>query len=108
MTEGVRVPPIELVVDTGAQDTIVFSASAAARAIVRRPEIPSHEAAPAMHRHSGVTLRAGDWSTSLEIEVADGTHNARCPFDGRLGIDVLRACVIVISQSASSVRCAPG
>jgi len=104
-----------LAVDTGLSDTTLFASAAAAVKFEPPPPPPSGSGdAPivggtplggskGMLRKA--TLAAGDWSTVIDIAVVDGTPSSRCPFDGRLGIDVLRSCAIEIANGASIVRC---
>jgi hypothetical protein len=104
-----------LAVDTGASDTILFASAAAAVNFEAPPAPPSGPgdgpfvggtplgSSKGMLRKA--TLASGDWSTVIDIAIVDGASSPRCPFDGRLGIDVLRACAVEIANGASTVRC---
>ncbi len=104
--EGV---PAKLEIDSGADDTMVFSSAAAAAAVSRLSEVastvPDGPGGLVMHRYAKAALKAGDLATSLDVMVVDAQHSKRCPTDGRLGMDALRRCVVVISKDASMLQC---
>ena len=100
--------PARLAIDTGAENTLLFTTSAAASALTRAggSSGPGREAGE--RTFSAVAISAGDWSTTASVVVTEGASNRACPYDGRLGIDVLRTCVLTITEHDSAVRCPRG
>jgi predicted aspartyl protease len=104
--EGVAV---RLLVNTGASSSDVFFGSAAATALGSRSK-------PSTRRHdsvagstpvrvvAGTKLAAGAWSTNADLNLVAYDPDPACPADGDLGLDALRACVLVYGPAPGRFR----
>lgn len=102
---------VELLVDTGAQHSDVFTSSAAGRSLVAR-SMPAREP---MYTASGrvsarklnkAHIATGDVSITTDIDLIEGAADGSCPRDGALAMDVLRSCELLLGRSKIYGRCA--
>lgn len=101
-----------LELDSGASRTMLVSRSKAGAQAARRPQVGTSAAMGAgavvpMSLHASVPVASGAWSETLEMGVIEGEKNADCGYEGRIGIDVLRRCTVVISTEDVRVVCRP-
>jgi hypothetical protein len=102
--------PAQLIVDTGSFTTDLKASSSPGRALAGRSSIAREiytVGGPVETRVlSDAELKAGQLSTKLDVRVvSDRTRASRCPHDGVLGMDVLRACVLVMDASRMRIAC---
>jgi|GEM_PF-6332521 len=100
----------QLAVDTGASRTLFLEGSAAAARAAAHPVLgrsmgQATRTSAAVALHAGVPLRAGAWSTTMDVGVAPGERQATCSADGRLGMDALQYCAIAVMADAFVVAC---
>jgi hypothetical protein len=100
-----------LLVDTGAQRTDLFGASAAARALAHE-SVPSKEPIlAASGRVSARVVRAvrvnvGELAVTRDVDLVPGDSDPGCPRDGVVAMDVLRSCVLVLGADRFAASCA--
>ncbi len=96
---------VELLLDTGAQRTDLFTTSVAGRTLA-----PQAVAGGTLFAASGkITTRTlrqaelvvGEVRTRLDVDLLPGVSEVGCPRDGVLGIDALRRCVLVFGVPAA-------
>lgn len=100
-----------LTLDTGAGRTGIHEASAAGPKLKPRA-VPRQGAAAVGGAHEassvqGVVVKAGMAEATLEVDLVPATSGRTCRADGRLGMDVLKRCVLVVSRSDFAGGCRP-
>jgi hypothetical protein len=95
--------------DSGADRSDVIARSDAGAAARLHPQLASRSyqtagGSTASEVREHVAIRASEWSAALNLDIVGEPRD--CGFEGRIGLDVLHACVVVIREGASSVRCA--
>jgi sulfur transfer protein SufE len=101
---------VELLVDTGAQRSDLFTATSAgqrlsARSTVNREPMYTASGKISARRLKGARVAAGAFAVATEVDLIAGAADAACPRDGVLAMDVLRACVLLLGRSRMDGRC---
>ena len=102
---------VELLVDTGAQHSDVFTSSPAGQRLVRqsatnREAMYSASGRVSARKLRGARVTAGSFSVTTDIDLIEGAADSSCPRDGVLAMDVLRSCSILFGRSRIYGRCA--
>lgn len=101
---------VQLLLDTGAHRTDLLTTSRAGKALVAN-SAPSHEQMYAASGRvktrvvKGAEVRVGEWSMTTDIDLVPGISDPACPRDGVVSMDLLGACVIVLSRAGVLGRC---
>ncbi|WP_437984232.1 retropepsin-like aspartic protease [Sorangium sp. So ce117] len=102
---------VTLKIDSGASQSSLFAVSPAGKRLSRRAT-GNRSAYAASGRHtvpvlSGARLRMAGFDAAAEFDLLPGERRATCPSDGFAGMDVLRACVLVLAEDGGLAACAP-
>ena len=103
---------VQLLVDTGAQHSDVFTTSSAGQKLAAQ-STPNKEAMyTASGKISGRKLRGarittGAFAITTDVDLIQGTADSSCPRDGVLAMDVLRSCTLLFGGSRMHGRCTP-
>lgn len=103
---------VQLLVDTGAQHSDVFTSSAAGKNLTSQSVInkePMYTASGKIsaRKLKGAKVTTGAFSITTDIDLIQGAADASCPRDGVLAMDVLRSCAILFGRSRIFGRCVP-
>ncbi|WP_438027071.1 retropepsin-like aspartic protease [Sorangium sp. So ce233] len=106
--EGIAVT---LKIDSGASQSSLFAVSPAGQKLSRRAT-GDRSAYAASGKHtvpvlSGARLQLAGFDAAADIDFLPGARRAACPSDGFAGMDVLRTCVLVLSEDGGLAGCAP-
>ncbi|WP_437738756.1 retropepsin-like aspartic protease [Sorangium sp. So ce1335] len=106
--EGIAVT---LKIDSGASQSSLFAVSPAGKTLSRRAT-GDRSAYAASGKHTvpvlpGARLRLAGFDAAADIDFLPGERRAACPSDGFAGMDVLRTCVLVLSEDGGLAGCAP-
>jgi hypothetical protein len=104
--------PVQLLVDTGAARSSLRATSAAGAKLLQRANPWTERvygAGGVFHARTlpDATIDVGAISMSTEIEIVPASPRPDCPFDGVLGMDVLRTCVLTLGEGHPDGRCEP-
>lgn len=102
--------PIRLTLDTGADATLLTTASPVARLLIRSYRTTAESAWSAggeivTRRTPPLELHAGGVHLTSSIPILSREAPASCGEDGQLGLDVLRRCLVVVSARRAGARC---
>ncbi|WP_438041649.1 retropepsin-like aspartic protease [Sorangium sp. So ce128] len=102
---------VTLKIDSGASQSSLFAVSPAGKRLSRRAT-GARSAYAASGRHtvpvlSGARLRMAGFDAAADIDLLPGERRDTCPSDGFAGMDVLRTCVLVLSEDGGVAACAP-
>lgn len=102
----------QLLVDTGAQHSDIFTTSLAGQKLVGQSTTNKEPMYTASGKISARQLKAakvtvGSFSTTADVDLIQGAADSSCPRDGVLAMDVLRTCQIVFGRSKVQGRCTP-
>lgn len=102
--------PTLVELDTGASRTFLVADSEVGKRLSSRPDVTRSQAVGAagpieVVGLSSVTIGLGGGDTPGPLMVMPGTKDEQCRYEGRLGIDRLKACTIVISTGSASATC---
>lgn len=102
--------PVLLDLDTGANGITVGRATNVGRRLAARPGVSETHGLGAAGgfdavRANDVAVGMGELEVSVPVDVVVGAASAPCGTAGRLGVDYLRACVLVIGQETLDVSC---
>lgn len=103
---------VDLLVDTGAQHSDIFTTSAAGQklavASVNNKE-PMYTASGKISARKlrGAKVGAGNVRIVTDVDVIQGSSDPSCPRDGVLAMDVLRTCTLLLGRAKIFGRCAP-
>jgi len=102
---------VELLVDTGAQHSDVFTTSAAGQRLTAQSTVnkePMYTASGKIsaRKLKGARVTAGSFSVLTDVDLIGGSADSSCPRDGVLAMDVLRACSLLLGRSKIYARCA--
>jgi hypothetical protein len=103
---------VELLVDTGAQHSDVFTTSTAGQRLVSQSTVnkePMYTASGKIsaRKLKGARVAAGSFSVTTDVDLIGGSGDSSCPRDGVLAMDVLRSCTLLLGRSRVYGRCAP-
>lgn len=113
MPSTVESQKVQLLVDTGAQHSDVFIASAAGQKLLpqstQNKEAMYTASGPISARKlAGAHVTTGSYAVTADVDLIQGAADASCPRDGVLAMDVLRACSLLLGRSKIYGRCATG
>jgi len=102
--------PTVVELDTGASGTFVVSSSDVGRKLERRTDAERAEAMGAagpidVIRVGRATASIGSLTLDGPVTIMPGEKDGSCGYEARLGIDRLRNCTLVISETSASVTC---
>ncbi len=100
---------VQLLIDTGAQHSDVFTSSAAGQklasqgATIKEPMYTASGRVSA-RRLRGVRISTGSVSVATDIDLFEGSADGSCPRDGVLAMDVLRSCSLLFGFGAPHAK----
>ena len=102
---------VELLLDTGAQHSDVFTTSIAGQKLVPQSVVnkePMYTASGKIsaRKLKGARVTSGAFSVTADVDLIGGAADASCPRDGVLAMDVLRSCALLLGRSRVYGRCA--
>ena len=103
---------VQLLVDTGAQHSDVFTTSAAGQRLASQ-STPNKEAVytasgkVSARKLKGVRVASGSFAVTADVDLIQGAADSSCPRDGVLAMDVLRSCALLFGRSQVYGRCVP-
>ena len=103
---------VELLVDTGAQHSDVFTTSLAgqrlaAQSMVNKEAMYTVSGKISARKLKGARVGSGSVSVTTDVDLIGGAPDAGCPRDGVLAMDVLRSCTLLLGRSRFYGRCLP-
>jgi predicted aspartyl protease len=103
---------VELLVDTGAQHSDVFTTSTAGQRLASQSTVNKEPMYTASGKISARKLKAarvaaGSFSVTTDVDLIGGSSDSSCPRDGVLAMDVLRSCILLLGRTRMYGRCAP-
>ena len=101
---------VELLVDTGAQHSDVFTTSPAGQRLAAQSTVnkePMYTASGKIsaRKLKGARVTAGSFSVLTDVDLIGGAGDSSCPRDGVLAMDVLRSCALLLGRSKIYARC---
>jgi hypothetical protein len=101
---------VELLLDTGAQHSDVFTTSAAGSELVRgsaasREVMYTASGELTARRRAGARIVTGSFEVTADVDLITGAADGSCPRDGVLAMDVLRSCALLLGRSQMLGRC---
>jgi hypothetical protein len=101
----------ELLVDTGAQYSDLFTTSTPGERLVGRSLVdkePMYAASGKVsaRKLSGARVGVGSVAVTTDVGLIVGSSDASCPRDGVLAMDVLRSCTLLLGRARLYGRCA--
>jgi hypothetical protein len=102
--------PISLEVDTGASKSFIVADSDVGRMLGTRPAAERSKAVTAagqvdIVRVDGVTARSGAVALDGAFTIMPGKKDERCGYEGRIGIDRLKSCRLVLRDASVTGSC---
>ncbi len=96
---------MDLLVDTGAQHSDIFSTSTAGQKLAAQSAINKEPMYTASGKISARMLKrarvtAGAFSILTDVDVIAGAGDSSCPRDGVLAMDVLRSCALLLGAES--------
>jgi Aspartyl protease len=103
---------VQLLVDTGAQHSDVFTTSAAGQKLAAQstPNKESMYTASgkiSARKLKGARVTTGSFTVNADVDLIQGGADVSCPRDGVLAMDVLRSCALLFGRSRVHGRCLP-
>ena len=103
---------VDLLVDTGAQNSDIFSSSTAGQRLASQSVVNEEPLYTASGKISARVLKAarvtaGAYSIITDVDVIAGAGYASCPRDGVVAMDVLRSCALLLGRNKIYARCSP-
>lgn len=103
---------VELLVDTGAQHSDIFTTSAAGQKLAAASVGNREPMYTASGKISARKLRrakvgAGNVRVISDVDIIQGASDPSCPRDGVLAMDVLRDCALLLGRARIFGRCIP-
>lgn len=103
---------VELLLDTGAQHSDVFTTSIAGQRLAAQSTAnkePMYTASGKIsaRKLKGARVTAGLFALSTDVDLIGGAADSSCPRDGVLAMDVLRSCSLLLGRSRVYGRCTP-
>jgi hypothetical protein len=102
---------VQLLVDTGAQHSDVFTSSPAGQKLVSQSTVSKEPMYTASGKISarklkGAHITTGAFAVTADVDLIQGAADSSCPRDGVLAMDVLRSCAVLFGRSRVYGRCA--
>lgn len=100
----------KLAIDTGASRTGLKGASHAARMLSvagGESRVTTSAGGTFEVRSARTRLIVGTIEREMKVDITPAELDAECPYDGVLGMDVLRGCELRIDRTSTAVRCDP-
>ena len=102
--------PVSLEVDTGASKTFIVADSDVGRMLATRPAAERSRAVTAagqvdIVQVEGVTARSGAVALDGAFSIMPGKKDERCGYEGRLGIDRLKSCRLILREASVTGTC---
>ncbi len=93
--------------DTGADQTSIFMNSSLGQSLLSKIAVASGAAQSSNVQFGQVAskLRAGGVATNLDLRLIPGQSPVDCKYDGLLGMDVLKRCMITLDQQTGFATC---
>ena len=103
---------VELLLDTGAQHSDVFTTSVAgqklaAQSIVNKEPMYTASGKISARKLKSARISAGSFGVTTDVDLIGGTADSSCPRDGVLAMDFLRSCTLLLGRSRVYGRCTP-
>lgn len=103
---------VQLLVDTGALRSDLFTGSAAGQklapsSIANREPLYTASGKISARRLRAAKVTAGSFTTSADVELIQGSADGSCPRDGVLAMDVLKSCALLFAGPKIYGRCEP-
>jgi hypothetical protein len=101
---------VDLLLDTGAQHSDVFTTSFAGQRLVAQSTVnkePMYTASGKIsaRKLKGARVSAGSFSVTTDVDLIAGAADSSCPRDGVLAMDVLRSCALLLGRQRIYARC---
>ena len=101
---------VELLLDTGAQHSDVFTSSIAGQRLAGQSTVnkePMYTASGKIsaRKLKGAHVGAGSFAVTTDVDLIGGAADSSCPRDGVLAMDVLRSCSLLLGRSRVYGRC---
>ncbi len=102
---------VDLLVDTGAQHSDVFTTSLAGQRLLSQSTAnkePMYTASGKIsaRKLKGARVVAGGVAITTDVDLIGGAADSSCPRDGVLAMDVLRSCTLLLGRARVYGRCA--
>ncbi len=109
---GIESQRVDLLLDTGAQHSDVFSTSfagqkLASQSVVNKEPMYTASGKISARRLKGARVTAGSFAVTADVDLIGGAADSSCPRDGVLAMDVLRSCVLLLGRQRIYGRCLP-
>jgi len=109
---GIESQRVDLLLDTGAQHSDVFTSSLAgqklaSQSIVNKEPMYTASGKISARRLKGARVTAGSFAVTADVDLIGGAADSSCPRDGVLAMDVLRSCVLLLGRQRIYGRCTP-
>lgn len=103
---------VDLLLDTGAQHSDVFTASPAGQKLMGQSTVNKEPMYTASGKISARKLKsarvsAGSFAVNADVDLIAGAADSSCPRDGVLAMDVLRSCTLLLGRQRIYARCIP-
>ena len=103
---------VDLLLDTGAQHSDVFTTSPAGQKLAAQSTVnkePMYTASGKIsaRKLKGARVGAGSFSVTTDVDLIGGAADSSCPRDGVLAMDFLRSCTLLLGRSRVYGRCLP-
>jgi predicted aspartyl protease len=103
---------VELLLDTGAQHSDVFTTTLAGQRLAAQSTVnkePMYTASGKIsaRKLKGARVAAGSFAVTTDVDLIGGAADSSCPRDGVLAMDVLRSCALLLGRQRVYGRCAP-
>jgi hypothetical protein len=103
--------PTLVELDTGASTTFVVADSAVGKKLAERPDGEHRKSMGAAGeidtaRFAHIHATVGELDVSGPLMTMPGTRSSPCGYEGRVGIDRLRTCTLVLGQNDARGTCA--
>lgn len=101
---------VQLLVDTGAQHSDVFTTSVAGQRLASQSTANKEAMYTASGKISarklrGARITTGSFAVTADVDLIQGTADSSCQRDGVLAMDVLRSCTLLFGRSRMHGRC---
>ena len=103
---------VDLLLDTGAQHSDVFTTSLAGQRLTAQSTVnkePMYTASGKIsaRKLKGARVSAGSFAVNADVDLIAGAADSSCPRDGVLAMDVLRSCMLLLGRQRIYARCLP-